>query len=195
MVIFIDESGTHKQSDHSTQAVVYIQISDLENVEQKILIAEKELKIESFHWGEERWKIRNKFLSKIIDLKFTVKVAIFENPTHPGKMLELIFNHLITEKDIKNVFIDGEKPRWYENRLKKVLRDKGISVKKLRTVRSKSSPGIQLADCLAGLVRRYYDNPEEPDPRRWFKKLKREKKLLLEIRFNTQATDPFLPRQ
>jgi len=130
-----------------------------------------------------------------MDLKFTVKVAIFENPIHPGKMLELIFNHLITEKDIKNVFIDGEKPRWYENRLKKVLRDKGISVKKLRTVRSKSSPGIQLADCLAGLVRRYYDNPEEPDPRRWFKKLKREKKLLLEIRFNIQVADPFLPKQ
>jgi len=55
MVVFIDESGTHKQSGHSTQTVVYIQIPDLENVEQKILIAEKELKIESFHWGEERW--------------------------------------------------------------------------------------------------------------------------------------------
>lgn len=195
MVIFIDESGTHKKTDHSSTAIVYIEVPKLENVEQKILEIEKELRIETFHWGEERWQVRNKFLSKIINLDFTVKVAIFENPIHPEKMTELVFKHLITESDIKNIYIDGEKPKWYEHRLKKVLRDKGISVKKLKTVRSKSSPGIHLADCLAGLIRRYYDNPSEPNPLRWFKKLKKEKKIIAQLLFDTDASEPFLPKE
>lgn len=195
MVIFIDESGTHKQADHASTAIVYIEIPKLEKIEQKILEIEKGLKIESFHWGEERWQVRNKFLSKIIKLDFAFKIAIFENPMHPEKMTELVFKHLITESDIKNIFIDGEKPKWYEHRLKKVLRDRGISVKKLRTIRSKSSPGIQLADCLAGLVRRYYDNPEEADPKRWFKKLKKEKKLIAQFLFDSEASKPFLPKE
>lgn len=37
MVIFIDESGTHKQSGHATNAVVCIKIENLEKVEEKIL--------------------------------------------------------------------------------------------------------------------------------------------------------------
>ena len=195
MVIFIDESGTHKQSGHATTAIVYIQIPHVEKVEQKILDIEKALHIESFHWGEERWKVRNKFLSRIISLEFTAKVAIFENPVHPEKMIELIFRHLITEENIKNVFIDGEKPKWYENRLKKVLRDKGISIKKLRTLRSKSSPGIQLADCLAGLIRRFYERPDDSDLKRWYNKLKKEKKLVAEFLFDTKASEIFLPKQ
>lgn len=195
MVIFIDESGTHKQSGHASTAIVYIQIPNVKKVETSILDIEKELKIQSFHWGEERWQVRNKFLSRIINLDFTIKVAIFENPVHPEKMVELIFRHLITEENINQVFIDGEKPKWYENRLKKVLRDKGISIKKLRTVRSTSSPGIQLADCIAGLIRRFYERPDDPDPKRWHSKLKREKKLVAEFLFDTKASEIFLPKQ
>jgi len=60
----------------------------------------------------------------------------------------------------KAIYIDGKKPRWVELRLKKVLRDKGISVKKLKTLRDESSPGIRLADALAGVSRAYYDNPK-----------------------------------
>jgi len=72
----------------------------------------------------------------------------------------------------------------YENKLKKVLKDKGIAIKKLRTVRSKSEVGIQLADALASLIRYYYDNPEEEDAKKWFNKLKREKKLSFELLVN-----------
>lgn len=194
MVIFIDESGTHKQSGHSTETIVYIKVSNLTEVEEKILELEEKLHIQSFHWGEERWDIRNKFLGGIISLDFTVKVAIFENPTHPEKMIEYIFKHLITEDSIQRVFIDGKKPRWYELKLKKILRDRGISVKTLKTVRSESSPGIQLADCLAGLVRRYYDNPEEPGAKKWFRKLKRDKKLTMELHFETGAVEKFLDK-
>lgn len=184
MVIFIDESGIHKQTGHSTASVVYVEVHNLEKFEKKLKKIELDLKISSFHWAEERWFMKNKFLSRIFELNFTVKVAVFENPVKSEAMLEIVFQHLITEKTITAIFIDGEKPKWYEHKLKKVLRDKGIAVKKLKTVRSKSEVGIQLADCLASLIRYYHDNPEEKDAKKWFNKLKREKKLSFELLVN-----------
>lgn len=62
-----------------------------------------------------------------------------------------------------------------------MLRDKGIAVKKLRTVRSKSEVGIQLADALASLIRYHHDKPEEKDAKKWYNKLKKEKKLEFEL--------------
>ena len=181
MVIFIDESGIHKQTGHSTTAVVYVEVENLEKFEISLKKIETDLKISFFHWAEERWFMKNKFLAQIFNLDFTVKVAIFENPVKPDAMLEVVFQHLITEKTISAIYIDGEKPKWYENKLKKVLRDKGVALKKLRTVRSRSEVGIQLADCLASLIRYYHDNPEEKDAKKWFNKLKKEKKLSFEL--------------
>lgn len=184
MVIFIDESGIHKQIGHSTASVVYVEVSNLEKFEHKLKKIEADLKISYFHWAEERWFMKNKFLSRIFDLDFTVKVAVFENPVKPDSMLEIVFQHLIIEKNINSIYIDGEKPKWYEHKLKKILRDKGIGLKKLRTVRSKSEVGIQLADSLASLITYYHDNPQEKDAKKWFFKLKREKKLAFELLVN-----------
>lgn len=191
MVIFIDESGIHKQTGHSTTAVVYVEVDNLEKFEEKLKNIEKDLKISFFHWAEERWLMKNKFLSRVMDLNFTVKVAIFENPVKQASMIEVVFRHLIVEKDITTIVIDGEKPKWYEHKLKKVLRDKGIAAKKLRTVRSKSEVGIQLADALASLIRYYHDNPEEKDAKKWFFKLKRDKKITFELLINAEALDKF----
>ena len=110
-------------------------------------------------------------------------VAIFKNPIKPEKMMEVVFQHLITEGNIRNIYLDGKKPKWYELGLKKALRDKGISVRKLKTVNDKSQPGMQVADCLAGLVRRHYDNQNEENSKKWFDKLKRDKKLTMQLLF------------
>lgn len=184
MVIFIDESGIHKQAGHSTSVVVYVEVKNLEKFEKRLKKIEDDLKISFFHWAEERWLMKNKFLSRIFDLNFTVKAAIFENPVKPDLILGTVFAHLIVEKEITKIFIDGEKPKWYENKLKKALRDKGIGIKKLRTVRSRSEVGIQLADALASLIRYYHDNPGGKDAKKWFNKLKREKKLTFELLIN-----------
>lgn len=145
MVIFIDESGTHKQSGHAANAVVYITLDNIEKVEDQLKQILNNMDLESFHWADHGWKVRDKFLKEIIKLDFTFKVGIFKNPVKTGDMTEVVFQHLITEKDIEKVYIDGKQPKWYERRLKKVLRDKGISARKLRTVRNEASqPGIQL---------------------------------------------------
>ena len=105
MVIFIDESGIHKQTGHSTASVVYVRVKNLEKFEDGIKKIEKDLNISSFHWAEERWLMKNKFLSRIFELDFTVKVAIFENPVGLGAILESVFQHLIIEENINNLHV------------------------------------------------------------------------------------------
>lgn len=184
VVIFIDESGTHKESGYAVNAIVYITIKNIEEIERQLKQIVNDLDLNSFHWAEHGWKVRAKFLEKAIKLNFTFKVGVFENPVKTSEMTEMVFQHLITEKDIELVWIDGKQPKWYERRLKKVLRDKGISVRKLRTVRNEASqPGIQLADSLAGLSRYHFENPSAKDAKRWYERLKKEDKLLAEIKF------------
>lgn len=188
MVIFIDESGIHKQTGHSTTAVVYVKVNNLEKVERQISKIVKSLGIDTFHWAEHGWKVREKFFKQVINVDFTFKVAVFKNPVRYNKMLSIVFQHLVTEESIVRVFIDGKKPKWYERKLKKILRDKGVSVKKLRTVRNEASqPGIQLADALAGLVRYHIDNPQKKDAKRLFRELKKNKKLWAQFIFEAEA--------
>lgn len=190
MVVFIDESGIHKQTGYCSSSVVYVEVKNLEKFEKQLREIERDLNISFFHWAEERWLMKNKFLEQIFKLDFLVKVAIFENPVQPKEVLEAVFQHLIVEENIKRIFIDGEKPKWYEHKLKKVLRDKGITAKKLRTVRSKAEVGIQLADALASLARYYHDNPKGKDAAKWFNKLKTEKKLRIELFVNLPQKTP-----
>lgn len=174
MVVFIDESGIHKQDGHSTVAVVYVEIENGDKFQKDFEKIMNDLRIRFFHWTDERWLMREKFLSKIMNLDFRVKVAVFKNPINQGNIMETVFSQLISVQNISKMLIDGQKPKWYEQRLKKVLRDKGIAVKKLRTVRSKSEFGIQLADAIAGLVRYCYDYPDISEPRKILKKLQKE---------------------
>jgi hypothetical protein len=78
-----------------------------------------------------------------------------------SKELEHCLQYLIIEKKIKKIILDGKKPKWYERRIKKILREKGVSIKKLRTLNDQSSAGLRLADALAGLVRHYHDRPTD----------------------------------
>lgn len=157
--VFIDESGIHKQIDHSVFSLVYISMEDRENIENSIINIEKCHKMEFFHWSDLPWKLREKFLLDIENLPFVAKIAIFRNPIRPKEALEWALVHLLVERNFRSLFIEGKKPRWVERELKKVLRDKGISTRKLKTLRHESSAGIRLADALAGLSRSYYDNP------------------------------------
>lgn len=181
MVIFIDESGTHKQADHATIALVYVEITNLESVEQAVEKNEKELGIKYFHWTDERWDTREKFIEKLLKLDFSLKVAILDNPVKLSKSMEEALRHLVVEANIKKIMIDGRKPKWYNQKIKKVLRDKGVSVKKIVTVRKEeSSPGIRMADCLAGLIRYHYDNPNSLASK-WYNKLKKADKIKFEL--------------
>lgn len=167
MLVFIDESGIHKQTDHSVFALVCILIKDRELLEQGVLAIERDLGISDFHWSEHGWIVREKMIKRLAKLAFTAKIAVFHNPVKPAEALEWSLLHLLVDKHIDQVHIDGKKPRWVERNLKKVLRGKGLATRHLRTDRHRSSPGIRIADAIAGLGRAYYDGRSKHAQRLW----------------------------
>jgi len=180
MLIFIDESGIHKKVDHSTFALAYIEAKDYSATEKEIQKIEKELKIDYFHWAETVWKVKEKFIKSVLKLDFKAKIAVVRNPVNPSLEMERVLSHMIIEKNIRNIFIDGKKPKWYAGKIKKVLRDKGISVKKLKTVKSNQYAGARIADMIAGLVRSHFDKKNEEKLAAFYQQLKKKIIIILE---------------
>ncbi len=163
-IIYIDESGIHKDTKHSTFVLVYVSIQNDESLNLGIEKIEKDLGISHFHWADfgskMGWKIRRNFIIRAARLAFSFKYTVIKNPVNPTDELYNSIVILLTESNIQKIFIDGKQPRWYERQIKKSLNDRGIPVKNLRTVKDQSIAGIRLADALAGLIRLYYDKPE-----------------------------------
>lgn len=159
MIISIDESGTHKQDGKSVIALVYIAVKDLEATEQLVLKAERAAGIHGFHWAHRNWQMRKRFIEEIVAGDFRVKVAYVTNPIVLDKVLAEALQHLLTERGISQILIDGDKPKTYTRQLKKVLRDKGITVRKIRSVKDEAYPMIRIADAVAGAARATYDDP------------------------------------
>ena len=160
MYIFIDESGIHKQDGKSTTALVYVKIENMEKTNKAVLKAEKDLNIDPFHWSGQSRKIKQAFLQAMLREDFEVKIFIFPNPFTQEK-LESALKYLLVEKRITNIVMDGEKPHRNVLRLKKVLRDSGISVKKIRMGNDSAFPGLRPADLFAGLTRAYFNNQDD----------------------------------
>ena len=180
MLIFIDESGIHKKVEHSTFVLAYIETENYHFLESKIKEIEGKLKIDYFHWAETVWRIKEKFMDEVLKLDFKAKIAVIKNPVNPGRELERILTHMVIEKNIKNIYIDGKKPKWYERKIKKTLRDKGISTKKLKTVRSYQNAGVRVADMVAGLSRSYFDKKNLDRISKYYRRL--EKKIIVVVK-------------
>ena len=180
MLVFIDESGIHKKIQHSTFVLAYIESEHYQVLEEKIQAIEKKLKIDHFHWAKTVWKVKEKFMDQVLKLDFQAKIAVVKNPVNPAKELERILVHMIVERNIRNIYIDGKKPKWYERKLKKILRDKGISVRKLKTVKESQYAGIRLADMVAGLSRSYFDKKNLEKIDKYYRRLKKKTIVLIE---------------
>lgn len=159
MLIFIDESGIHKQDGQSVTALVYVKVVHVEKLNEAILNAEQTLKIEPFHWNKQIWKILFLFLEALLSENFEVKIFVFQNPFTDKKM-EFALRHLIVENFIRTIVIDGKRTRQYVLRLKKVLREQRVRVHKIRMGNDKAFPCLRLADLFAGLIRAYSDDPK-----------------------------------
>lgn len=181
MFVFIDESGVHKATDHSTVAVVYLEVENYIAFEQAVVVIEERLKISTFHWAETAWPVKQQFLDAVLKLKFAAKVAVVKNPVQLSKNLETIFLHMIVEPNIRVVYLDGKKSKRYERTIKKVLRDRGISVRKVRTVRDEEFAGIRVADMVAGLVRTVADGKNIQRMQPYYDRLKKKLIITLDI--------------
>jgi len=161
-MIFIDESGVHKQEGKSSVVLVYVLVDNVENLEKAIIKTENGLKITSFHWAKHIWKIRQRFIQTLQKEDFTVKAAIVQNPFNENRFEDAV-KALLTERKINKIVLDGQKPKWYLRRLKKILRERGISVKKIKAGNDRSFPCLRLADAYAGLVRTYWEDKQNKE--------------------------------
>jgi len=137
------------------------------------------LKIESFHWAKNAPAVREKFFEKLSHLDFEAKVAIVRNPSLPDSEMERFLPHMLIERNIRSIIIDGKKPGRYLRKLKKILRDQGVTTRKLKAGNDRNSAGIRAADAIAGLTRSYYDQKGSETVRIWFNRLKKKKKITL----------------
>jgi hypothetical protein len=64
MYIFIDESGTHKDIDHSTFVLVYVAVNDYQTLERKVQALEARLRRGAFHWKDTVWKVKKEFMEE-----------------------------------------------------------------------------------------------------------------------------------
>lgn len=179
MYIFIDESNIHSRIGNSTFVLVYIEVINYADVSDKILKIEKELVIEVFHWSESTLAVKVKFLEKILEVDFKFKLAVIKNPISPLNELERILPHMAIESNIRKIIIDGSNPKRYEKRIKKILRDNGLSLKKLKTANDTSEAGLRLADAVAGLCRWHFDGKNQELADKYYKKL--QNKLIIKL--------------
>jgi hypothetical protein len=164
-IIYIDESGIHKTSEHSSFAFIYVFINDKNIIQEKIIEIEKSLNINYFHWSDfstkHGWEIRTKFIKQVSKLPFRFKYFIIKNPINLNIELQNLLFSLIGKDNINEIIMDGKQPKWFERKIKKNLRDRGLTIKNFVTKNDKSEPIIRLADAISNLVRIYYDKPNK----------------------------------
>jgi hypothetical protein len=156
--IYIDESGIISKIGHSVYVLVYIECLNEFNIGEHILKIEKNLNISHIHWVNMSRKIRIKLAKRLKDLDFECKYILFNNPILQEKALENVLIELLKSNyTIFKIIIDGESSKKYENKLKTVLKNKGIKVYKIKFTNDKNDPLLRLADFMAGLIRSYSD--------------------------------------
>ncbi len=162
MYVFLDESGVHKKEGRSSIALVYLEVEKLDALQKAVISTEDTIGINCFHWSHSTWQTREKFINEICKQEFSVKIALIKNPFYESHGYEYALQHLMIEKNIKTLVIDGKKSKTYERRLKKVLRDKGISTSKIKTAHDENYPALRVADAVAGIARYKSENPNDP---------------------------------
>lgn len=154
MVFLLDESNIHRPIGYSS--IVLVHVADLEALyalDSHVLATEKLLGIRPFHWWKARWQVREDYIRELLKADFRLRVALVRNPVSIEVEVERALTYLITERQVQRIIIDGSRPREYSSRLKKVLRDKGVKVMKLRNETDHARPALRVADCFAGLMR------------------------------------------
>jgi hypothetical protein len=158
-LVYIDESNILGNIGHTVYVGVYIKYLNKDDIGQKIINIEKDLKILYTHWVDMTWKIRLKFVYKIQSLDFICNISNYKNPINQEKVLEDFLYKIIKSKsNIFRIIIDGNKGKKYEQKIKKLLKNKGIKFRKIIFIDDKKEPLLRLADFIAGSYRSYLDN-------------------------------------
>jgi hypothetical protein len=162
MYVFVDESGTNKSTGVCVFAAVLVDTDALHELNQLVTAAEKSAGVRSFHWKDAPWPVRMAFIRGVSKGKFIVRHQLSKNPLRNfGEALESLLMTASEGMTVERIILDGRKDKSYERRLKKILRDKGLSSKRLRTANDESYPVLRVADAMAGLLRAHTNKPTD----------------------------------
>jgi hypothetical protein len=162
MYLFVDESGTNKQSGYSVFAVIIVEDHDIAGLNELILAAEATARTQSFHWKSTPWPVRKAFMKEVSKGQYRVAFSYHKNPVKNfAEALETTIVTAARDLEISRIVLDGRKSKGYEKSIKKTLRDQGLSSRKLRTADDESYPLLRLADAFAGLLRHHTDKPSD----------------------------------
>ncbi|KKR63105.1 hypothetical protein A2210_02760 [Candidatus Woesebacteria bacterium RIFOXYA1_FULL_40_18] len=196
MLVFIDDSGDPSFSIRkgaSKSFVICCVVFDDELEAEKIAVAIKELrrklkfsdKVE-FKFNGSSYKTRIAFLETIKPFSFKVRALVVEKERIKSEQLrndkQSFYNYFIkmvlqyskgTIQDAK-IRIDGSGDRIFRQRfltyLRKQLNTKQRKlIKNARLVDSKENVLIQMADMIAGTIRRYKEKEKADAPKYWEK--------------------------
>lgn len=176
--VFLDESGIHRQDGKFCVALVCVSVENIELLEQAVVEAGEDLKIGPFHWSHTNWKVRTKFLEKILKHDFSVRAGLFPNPFREIDYQQVL-PQMMYDQEIKTFVMDGKKPRLFKRKLKKTLQSLGIVFDKLILGNDKSYPILRVADFCAGIIRTYYEKGKNQEVITCFEKLKSRIELFI----------------
>ncbi|HEY2003856.1 MAG TPA: DUF3800 domain-containing protein [Candidatus Saccharimonadia bacterium] len=162
MYVFVDESGTNKSSGVCVFAAILVETEQLDPLNDLVVAAEAKAKVKSFHWSKAPWPVRETFLKAVVKGDFVVRYQLSKNPLRDfGVALESTLITAAEGVDVQRIILDGRKDKSYERRLKKVLRDKGLSSKRLRTADDEAYPMLRVADAVAGVLGAHANKPSD----------------------------------
>jgi hypothetical protein len=132
--------------------------TDKDHIGDQIIQIEKDLGISHVHWSEMPWKIRLTFAEKIKNINFSCEVSVYKNPINQERTLENFLFNVLSGKDcISKVVIDGKKGGSYEEKIKRLLKKRGLRFVKIIFMDDRKEPCIRLADFIVGSFKSFLD--------------------------------------
>lgn len=152
--VFIDESGVGRKTGYSIYCLTQC-LSKYKNfLDEEIYKIEKTLNIAPFHWRKQSWRIKKRFLRRILKvLHWECTICIVDNKIHPYQTPEEIIAKSLLGLEIDTLYIDGKKTKKYTHAVKIALKELGLTVGILKLVTASSCGGLRISDAVAGLVR------------------------------------------
>ncbi|GHU07985.1 hypothetical protein FACS189431_3420 [Alphaproteobacteria bacterium] len=188
--IYIDESGdlglvTTRSSRFIVAGVVLFDSETNKIIDGEISKYRKSLnwnEMHEFHFKSIKKQIVADLLTKLNDSDYSAYALIIDKQkyakSHAIKDEKVLYRtvliNLLNHMPLKNVsiLIDGKFGKKHKkeltSKIRQNLKSNGITVRKIDTIDSRKSNGVQLADLVAGSVARSY-NTQKPDAKKYVK--------------------------
>lgn len=162
MNVYIDESGIQFKDGHSVFAIVFVEQQHEQMLAQGVDKLTQQVRATSLHWSKMGKRVKAKVVPALSGLPFKYAIVIVPNPLkNTESALGASMSEILSRMNINALIIDGTWSKRQVSQFKRVLKNGGTKVEKLRGGNDKAYPGLILADIIAGLHRHNLDKPSQ----------------------------------